>query len=107
MINNLTSFKKRNIYFYLFLFIYLFIYFACIAYGNKKADVSSLDESDAVIELSSINVTVYESLLYSAWLRLASDVDEHKRKVSYDLIKKAFFFAVIKNVDWYCFTDVC
>ena len=35
-------------------------------------------------DIHSPNVTVYESLLYSAWLRLASDVDEHKRKVSYD-----------------------
>ncbi|KAL7603351.1 pleiotropic drug resistance protein 1 [Lactuca sativa] len=31
-------------------------------------------------DIHSPHVTVYESLLYSAWLRLATDVDEHKRK---------------------------
>ncbi|GJU70197.1 pleiotropic drug resistance protein 1 [Tanacetum coccineum] len=32
-------------------------------------------------DIHSPHVTIYESLLYSAWLRLASDVDEHKRKM--------------------------
>ncbi|XP_076908406.1 pleiotropic drug resistance protein 1-like [Bidens hawaiensis] len=32
-------------------------------------------------DIHSPHVTVYESLLYSAWLRLSSDVDEHKRKM--------------------------
>lgn len=31
-------------------------------------------------DIHSPHVTVYESLLYSAWLRLATDVDEQKRK---------------------------
>ncbi|KAI3521650.1 hypothetical protein L1887_11122 [Cichorium endivia] len=31
-------------------------------------------------DIHSPHVTVYESLLYSAWLRLATDVDENKRK---------------------------
>ncbi|KAJ0436556.1 putative ABC transporter, AAA+ ATPase domain, ABC-2 type transporter, ABC-transporter [Helianthus annuus] len=35
-------------------------------------------------DIHSPHVTVYESLLYSAWLRLASDVDEHKRKMFVD-----------------------
>ena len=34
-------------------------------------------------DVHSPHVTVYESLIYSAWLRLASDVDENQRKVSY------------------------
>ncbi|MFS8027338.1 putative ABC transporter, P-loop containing nucleoside triphosphate hydrolase [Helianthus anomalus] len=32
-------------------------------------------------DIHSPHVTVYESLVYSSWLRLASDIDEHKRKV--------------------------
>lgn len=32
-------------------------------------------------DIHSPQVTVYESLLYSAWLRLATDVDEQTRKV--------------------------
>nr|GEU43666.1 pleiotropic drug resistance protein 1-like [Tanacetum cinerariifolium] len=35
-------------------------------------------------DIHSPHVTIYESLLYSAWLRLASDVDEHKRKMFVD-----------------------
>nr|XP_043618369.1 pleiotropic drug resistance protein 1-like isoform X2 [Erigeron canadensis] len=35
-------------------------------------------------DIHSPQVTVYESLLYSAWLRLASDVDEQKRKMFVD-----------------------
>ncbi|KVI05977.1 hypothetical protein Ccrd_015657 [Cynara cardunculus var. scolymus] len=35
-------------------------------------------------DIHSPHVTVYESLLYSAWLRLASDVDENKRKMFVD-----------------------
>ena len=32
-------------------------------------------------DIHSPNVTVYESLLYSAWLRLSSDIDAKNRKV--------------------------
>jgi ABC-type multidrug transport system ATPase subunit len=32
-------------------------------------------------DIHSPNVTVYESLIYSAWLRLSSEVDENARKV--------------------------
>ncbi|KAI3759658.1 hypothetical protein L6452_07637 [Arctium lappa] len=35
-------------------------------------------------DIHSPHVTVYESLLYSAWLRLAADVDENKRKMFVD-----------------------
>ncbi|XP_071710523.1 pleiotropic drug resistance protein 1-like isoform X2 [Rutidosis leptorrhynchoides] len=35
-------------------------------------------------DIHSPHVTVYESLLYSAWLRLSSDVDENKRKMFVD-----------------------
>jgi ABC-type multidrug transport system ATPase subunit len=36
-------------------------------------------------DIHSPHVTVYESLLFSAWLRLASDVDSETRKVCYKL----------------------
>lgn len=34
-------------------------------------------------DIHSPNLTVYESLIYSAWLRLPSDVDVEKREVSF------------------------
>ena len=37
-------------------------------------------------DIHSPHVTVYESLLYSAWLRLATDVDERTRKVRVEYI---------------------
>lgn len=47
-------------------------------------------------DIHSPYVTVYESLLYSAWLRLPAEVDKKKREVS--LIKriqlKAFLFII-------------
>ena len=38
-------------------------------------------------DIHSPHVTVYESLMYSAWLRLSSDVDTNTRKVCYAPIK--------------------
>ncbi|XP_065617096.1 pleiotropic drug resistance protein 1-like [Quercus suber] len=38
-------------------------------------------------DIHSPNVTVYESLLYSAWLRLSPDVDSQKRKVGIQIMK--------------------
>src|ERR1043165_3541931 len=37
-------------------------------------------------DIHSPNVTVYESLVYSAWLRLPSDVDSDTRKVSFETL---------------------
>ncbi|GKA36475.1 pleiotropic drug resistance protein 1-like protein [Tanacetum coccineum] len=37
-------------------------------------------------DIHSPHVTVYESLIYSAWLRLASDVDENQRKAFVDQV---------------------
>jgi ABC-type multidrug transport system ATPase subunit len=39
------------------------------------------------VDIHSPNVTVYESLLYSAWLRLAKDVNVKVRKVSNTLAR--------------------
>ena len=38
-------------------------------------------------DIHSPYVTVYESLLYSAWLRLSPDVDSQKRKVGIQIMK--------------------
>ncbi|KAK9054686.1 hypothetical protein SSX86_025765 [Deinandra increscens subsp. villosa] len=48
-------------------------------------------------DIHSPHVTVYESLLYSAWLRLASDVDEHKRKAFVDEVMDLVELNPIKN----------
>lgn len=40
-------------------------------------------------DIHSPQVTVYESLLFSAWLRLPEDVDSNTRKV-----RQTFFFAI-------------
>ena len=57
-------------------------------------------------DIHSPHVTIYESLLYSAWLRLTSDVDEHKRKVGPFYSLKPPLFFILNNVA--CFsTDVC
>jgi ABC-type multidrug transport system ATPase subunit len=43
-------------------------------------------------DIHSPNVTVYESLIYSAWLRLSSEVDENTRKVC------IFLFALLYSM---------
>ena len=46
-------------------------------------------------DIHSPHVTVYESLVYSAWLRLSPDVKEYTRKVS-SLILSFFFVLSVK-----------
>ncbi|KAK1434085.1 hypothetical protein QVD17_11003 [Tagetes erecta] len=48
-------------------------------------------------DIHSPHVTVYESLLYSAWLRLASDVDEQKRKLFVDEVMDLVELNTIKD----------
>ncbi|KAK1434083.1 hypothetical protein QVD17_11001 [Tagetes erecta] len=48
-------------------------------------------------DIHSPHVTVYESLLYSAWLRLASDVDEQKRKMFVDEVMDLVELNTIKD----------
>ena len=43
-------------------------------------------------DVHSPNVTVYESLLYSAWLRLSSDINKETRKVLLFVLKVTFCF---------------
>ena len=43
-------------------------------------------------DIHSPHVTVYEALLYSAWLRLPSEVDSAKRKVSVTNLRSAWMY---------------
>ena len=57
-------------------------------------------------------VTVYESVLYSAWLRLAKDVNTKTRKVHLNKHLYYLFHVQVKNlltIDlfYFSFTDVC
>jgi len=53
-------------------------------------------------DIHSPHVTVYESLLFSAWLRLPSDVDLQTRKVviqlQIEIIKLVFYSQLIKDL---------
>lgn len=46
-------------------------------------------------DIHSPHVTVYESLIYSAWLRLSADIDAKTREVSILLCKKIHCFLII------------
>nr|GEX61824.1 pleiotropic drug resistance protein 2-like [Tanacetum cinerariifolium] len=48
-------------------------------------------------DIHSPHVTVYESLLYSAWLRLASDVDEETRKMFVEEVMELVELGPIRN----------
>ncbi|KAK9075025.1 hypothetical protein SSX86_003344 [Deinandra increscens subsp. villosa] len=48
-------------------------------------------------DIHSPNVTVYESLLYSAWLRLSSDVDTSTRKIFVDELMELVELHTLKN----------
>ncbi|GJU32952.1 pleiotropic drug resistance protein 1-like protein [Tanacetum coccineum] len=50
-------------------------------YPKKQKTFSRISGYCEQNDIHSPHVTVYESLLYSSWLRLASDVDEEKRKL--------------------------
>ena len=50
-------------------------------YPNKQETFARVSGYCEQNDIHSPNVTVYESILYSAWLRLSSDVDDKTRKV--------------------------
>jgi ABC-type multidrug transport system ATPase subunit len=50
-------------------------------YPKKQETFARISGYCEQTDIHSPNVTVYESILYSAWLRLTSDVDEKTRKV--------------------------
>ena len=54
----------------------------CISgYPKNQASFARVSGYCEQNDIHSPSVTVYESLLYSAWLRLSSDVDQRTRKV--------------------------
>lgn len=50
-------------------------------YPKKQETFARISGYCEQTDIHSPNVTVYESLLYSAWLRIPSEVDENTRKV--------------------------
>lgn len=50
-------------------------------YSKKQETFARISGYCEQADIHSPNVTVYESILYSAWLRLPSDVDSNTRKV--------------------------
>lgn len=49
-------------------------------------------------DIHSPNLTVYESLLYSAWLRLPAEVDIEKREVNLSIISMNFPFSIWSSI---------
>lgn len=49
-------------------------------------------------DIHSPNLTVYESLLYSAWLRLPAEVDIEKREVKLSRISMNFPFSIWSSI---------
>lgn len=48
-------------------------------------------------DIHSPHVTVYESLLYSAWLRLPTEVDSKTRKVSFSISRSIHFICYLTH----------
>jgi ABC-type multidrug transport system ATPase subunit len=59
-------------------------------YPKKQETFARISGYCEQTDIHSPNVTVYESLVYSAWLRLSSEVDDNTRKVCVFLF---FFFS--------------
>jgi ABC-type multidrug transport system ATPase subunit len=55
-------------------------------YPKKQDTFSRISGYCEQTDIHSPNVTVYESLVYSAWLRLSSEVDKNTRKVRVQLL---------------------
>jgi ABC-type multidrug transport system ATPase subunit len=51
------------------------------SYPKKQETFARISGYCEQSDVHSPNVTIYESILYSAWLRLSSDVDDKTRKV--------------------------
>jgi ABC-type multidrug transport system ATPase subunit len=61
-------------------------------YPKKQETFARISGYCEQTDIHSPNVTVYESLIYSAWLRLSSEVDENTRKVC------IFLFALLYSM---------
>ena len=71
-------------------------------YPKKQETFARISEYCEQNDIHSPHVTVYESLLFSAWLRLPSDVDLQTRKVviqlQIEIIKLVFYSQLIKDL---------
>ncbi|XP_048546731.1 ABC transporter G family member 48-like isoform X2 [Triticum urartu] len=66
-------------------------------YPKKQETFARVSGYCEQIDIHSPNVTVYESILYSAWLRLSSDVDDATRKMFVEEVMTLVELDVLRN----------
>ncbi|XBH66606.1 hypothetical protein VPH35_095073 [Triticum aestivum] len=66
-------------------------------YPKKQETFARISGYCEQTDIHSPNVTVYESILYSAWLRLSSDVDEKTRKIFVEEVMTLVELDVLRN----------
>uniref|UniRef100_A0A0E0JZ33 ABC transporter domain-containing protein n=1 Tax=Oryza punctata TaxID=4537 RepID=A0A0E0JZ33_ORYPU len=66
-------------------------------YPKKQETFARISGYCEQVDIHSPNVTVYESILYSAWLRLPSDVDSNTRKMFVDEVMALVELDVLCN----------
>jgi ABC-type multidrug transport system ATPase subunit len=66
-------------------------------YPKKQETFARISGYCEQTDIHSPNVTVYESILYSAWLRLSSDVDEKTRKMFVEEVMTLVEFDELRN----------
>ncbi|KAM0889290.1 hypothetical protein ACQ4PT_027845 [Festuca glaucescens] len=66
-------------------------------YPKKQETFARISGYCEQTDIHSPNVTVYESILYSAWLRLSSDVDEKTRKMFVEEVMTLVELDVLRN----------
>ncbi|KAM3261195.1 hypothetical protein ACQJBY_052075 [Aegilops geniculata] len=66
-------------------------------YPKKQETFARVSGYCEQTDIHSPNVTVYESILYSAWLRLSSDVDENTRKMFVEEVMSLVELDVLRN----------
>lgn len=75
-------------------------------YPKKQSSFARVSGYCEQCDIHSPHVTVYESLLFSAWLRLSSDVDTKTRKVSFPTeTLVALCFQLMHNVVEFLLND--
>ncbi|KQK15967.1 hypothetical protein BRADI_1g26040v3 [Brachypodium distachyon] len=66
-------------------------------YPKKQETFARISGYCEQTDIHSPNVTVYESLVYSAWLRLSSEVDENTRKVFVEQVMSLVELDVLRD----------
>uniref|UniRef100_M8ALM4 Pleiotropic drug resistance protein 5 n=1 Tax=Aegilops tauschii TaxID=37682 RepID=M8ALM4_AEGTA len=66
-------------------------------YPKKQETFARISGYCEQIDIHSPNVTVYESILYSAWLRLSSDIDDATRKMFVEEVMTLVELDVLRN----------